>query len=56
VQVHDFHERIKKTCEEDNIKPIYLRPSIALGCVTQKGEYQNTETLLKEVDKRYVPG
>jgi len=51
-QVHDFHERIKKTCEEDNIKPIYLRLSIALGCVTQKGEYQNTETLLKEVDKR----
>jgi len=51
-QVHDFHERIKKTCEEDNIKPIYLRLSIALGCVTQKGEYQNTEALLKEVDKR----
>jgi len=53
-QAHDFHERIKKTCEEDNIKPIYLRPSIALGCVcvTQKGESQNTETLLKEVDKR----
>jgi len=51
-QVQDFHERIKKTCEEDNIKPIYLRPSIALGCVTQKGEYQNTETLLKEVDKK----
>jgi len=51
-QVHDFHERIKKTCEEDNIKPTYLRPSIALGCVTQKGEYQDTETLLKEVDKR----
>ncbi len=51
-QVHDFHERIKKTCEEDNIKPTYLRPSIALGCVTQKGEYQNTETLLKEADKR----
>jgi len=51
-QVHDFHERIKKTCEKDIIKPIYLRPSIALGCITQKGEYQNTETLLKEVDKR----
>jgi len=51
-QVHDFHKRIKKTCEEDSIKPIYLRPSIALGCITQKGEYQNTETLLKEVDKR----
>ena len=51
-QVHDFHKRIKKTCEEDNIKPVYLRPSIALGHVTQKGEYQDTETLLKEVDKR----
>ncbi len=51
-QVHKFCKRIKKTCEEDNIKPIYLRLSIALGCVTQKGEYQNTETLLKEVDKR----
>jgi len=51
-QVHDFYERIKKTCEKDNIKPIYLKLSIALGCVTQKGEYQNTETLLKEVDKR----
>ncbi|HAJ32527.1 MAG TPA: hypothetical protein DCK79_04040 [Candidatus Atribacteria bacterium] len=51
-QVHDFYERIKKTCEEDNIKPIYLKPSIALGYVTQKGEYQNIETLLKEVDKR----
>jgi len=51
-QVHDFHKRIKKTCEEDSIKPIYLRPSIALGCITQKGEYQNTETLLKEIDKR----
>jgi len=51
-QVHDFHERIKKTCEEDSIKPIYLRPSIALGHATQKGEYQNTEALLKEADKR----
>jgi diguanylate cyclase (GGDEF)-like protein/PAS domain S-box-containing protein len=51
-QVHDFHKRIKKICEEDNIKPIYLRPSIALGYVTQKGEYQDTETLLKEADKR----
>lgn len=51
-QVQEFHKRIKKTCEEDNIKPIYLRPSIALGHVTQKGEYQDTETLLKEVDNR----
>jgi len=45
-------ERIRKICEEDKTEPAYLRPSIALGCVTQKGEYQNTETLLKEVDKR----
>jgi diguanylate cyclase (GGDEF)-like protein/PAS domain S-box-containing protein len=45
-------ERTRKTCEEDSIKPIYLRPSIALGDATQKGEYQNTEALLKEVDKR----
>jgi len=51
-QVHDFRNRIKKICEEDNIKPIYLRPSIALGHITQKGEYQDTETLLKEADKR----
>jgi diguanylate cyclase (GGDEF)-like protein len=51
-QVRDFHERIKKTCAEDNIKPIHLRPSIALGHVTQKGEYQDSKTLLKEVDKR----
>ena len=51
-QAYDFQERIKKTCEEDSIKPIYLRPSIALGDVTQKGEYQNTEALLKEADKR----
>ena len=49
---HNFRERIKKICKEDNIKPIYLRPSIALGHVTQKGEYQDTKTLLKEVDKR----
>jgi diguanylate cyclase (GGDEF)-like protein/PAS domain S-box-containing protein len=45
-------ERIRKICEEDSIKPICLRPSIALGYATQKGEYQNTEALLKEVDKR----
>jgi diguanylate cyclase (GGDEF)-like protein/PAS domain S-box-containing protein len=51
-EAHRICERIRKTCEEDSIKPIYLRPSIALGDATQKGEYQNTEALLKEADKR----
>ena len=45
-------ERIRKICEEDSIKPVYLRPSISLGYATQEGEYQNTEALLKEADKR----
>ena len=45
-------ERIRKICEEDKTEPAYLRPSIALGDATQKGEYQNTEALLKEADKR----
>jgi len=45
-------ERIRKICEEDKTEPAYLRPSIALGHATQKGEYQNTEVLLKEADKR----
>jgi diguanylate cyclase (GGDEF)-like protein/PAS domain S-box-containing protein len=51
-ETHRICERIRKICEEDSIKPIYLRPSIALGHATQKGEYQNTEALLKEADKR----
>ena len=45
-------ERIRKICEEDKTEPAYLRPSIALGHATQKGEYQNIEALLKEADKR----
>ncbi len=51
-QVHKFCERIKKTCEEDTIKPIYLRPSISLGKATQEGEYQDIGTLLKEADNK----
>ncbi len=51
-QANKFCKRIKKICGEDKIKPAYLRPSIALGHATQKGEYQNTEVLLKEADKR----
>ena len=51
-ETHRICERTRKICEEDSIKPIYLRPSISLGDATQKGEYQNTEALLKEADKR----
>ena len=51
-EAHRICERTRKICEEDSIKPVYLRPSIALGDATQKGEYQSTETLLKEADKR----
>ena len=51
-EAHRICERTRKICEEDSIKPVYLRPSIALGDATQKGEYQNTEALLKEADKR----
>jgi diguanylate cyclase (GGDEF)-like protein/PAS domain S-box-containing protein len=47
-----IRERIRKICEEDKTEPAYLRPSIALGHVTQKGEYQDTKALLKEADKR----
>ncbi len=51
-QAHKFCERIKKTCEEDKTKPVYLRPSISLGHATQEGEYQNIEILLKEADNK----
>ena len=51
-QAHSFCERIKKTCEEDAIKPIYLRPNISLGQATQEGEYQDIENLLKEADNK----
>jgi len=36
-ETHRICERIRKICEEDSIKPIYLRPSISLGDATQKG-------------------
>jgi len=50
-QAHEFCERIKETCQQDKIKPIYLRPNISLGHATQKGEYKDINSLLKEADR-----
>jgi diguanylate cyclase (GGDEF)-like protein len=47
----DFCERIRKVCLEDDIKPAYLRVSLALGHVTQEGEYKDIKALLKEADQ-----
>lgn len=49
---HEFCERIKQACQQDKIKPAYLRLNISLGHTTQEGEYKNTDTLLKEADKK----
>ena len=51
-QAHGFCERIKKACQQDKIKPIYLRLNISLGQATQEGEYKDTNTLLKEADRK----
>ncbi len=48
----DFCERIRKVCLKDDIKPAYLRVNLALGYVTQKGEYKDIKTLLKEADQK----
>jgi len=50
-QVRSFCERIRKVCLEDDIKPAYLRVNLALGHVTQEGEYKDINTLLKEADR-----
>jgi len=50
-QAHNFCERIKKACQQDKIKPIYLRPNISLGHTTQEGEYKDINSLLKEADR-----
>jgi len=50
-QAHEFCERFKKTCQQDKIEPIYLRPNISLGHTTQEGEYKDTNSLLKEADR-----
>ena len=51
-QAHEFCERIKKACQQDKIKPTYLRPNFSLGHTTQEGEHKDTNTLLKEADKK----
>ena len=48
----DFCERIRKVCLKDDIKPAYLRVNLALGYVTQEGEYKDVKTLLKEADQK----
>jgi len=50
-QAHEFCERIKKACQQDKIKPIYLRPNVSLGHTTQEGEYKDINSLLKEADR-----
>ncbi|HDK27219.1 MAG TPA: diguanylate cyclase [Candidatus Atribacteria bacterium] len=51
-EVHNFCERIKQACQQDKIEPIYLRLNISLGHTTQKGEFKDTATILKEADKK----
>ncbi|MEA1964600.1 MAG: PAS domain S-box protein, partial [Candidatus Aerophobetes bacterium] len=49
----DFCEkRIRKVCLEDDIKPAYLRVNLALGYITQEGEYKDIKDLLKEADRK----
>ncbi|RLC34113.1 MAG: hypothetical protein DRH33_09715 [Candidatus Nealsonbacteria bacterium] len=48
----DICERIRKVCLEDDIKPAYLRVNLALGYITQEGEYKDIKILLKEADKK----
>jgi len=50
-QAHGFCARIKQACQQDKIKPIYLRLNISLGHTTQKGEYKEINSLLKEADR-----
>ena len=50
-QAHEFCERIKKACQQDKIKPIYLRPNISLGHTTQEGVYKDINSLLRTADR-----
>ena len=50
-ETHEFCERIKKACQQDNIKPIYLRLNISLGHTTQEGEYKDINSLLRAADR-----
>ncbi len=47
----DFCERIRKVCLKDDIEPAYLRVNLALGYVTQEGEYKDINSLLEEADR-----
>jgi len=47
----DFCQRIRKVCLKDDIEPAYLKVNLALGHITQEGEYKDINTLLKEVDQ-----
>ncbi|MCK4308903.1 MAG: PAS domain S-box protein [Candidatus Atribacteria bacterium] len=51
-QTHSFCERIKEACQQDKIKPIYLRLNISLGYATQEGEYKDINSLLKAADRK----
>lgn len=50
-EAHEFCERIKHACQQDKIKPIYLKLNISLGHTTQEGEYKDINSLLKEADR-----
>jgi len=50
-ETHNFCERIKKACQQDKIKPIYLRLNISLGHATQEGEYKDINSLLRVADR-----
>ena len=52
AQAQEVCERIKQSCKEDNIEPIYLRSSVSLGHATQEGAYSEMENLLKEADDK----
>ena len=50
-QAHEFCERVKQACQQDKIKPIYLKLNISLGHATQEGEYKEINSFLKEADR-----
>jgi diguanylate cyclase (GGDEF)-like protein/PAS domain S-box-containing protein len=50
-QAYNFCQRIKKACQQDKIKPIYLRLNISLGHATQEGEYKDINSLFKVADR-----
>ncbi|HDK27161.1 MAG TPA: diguanylate cyclase [Candidatus Atribacteria bacterium] len=50
-EVQKFCERVKKTCLQDKITPVYLRPNIALGYITQNEEHKDINSLFREADR-----